>query len=86
MTEKERFEALLKRQPVDRVPFNLFALAYCSVNVGDPKLVWFDPEKSFKAMWRTHEMYGGWHWIFFTPGRFGIREFGGETKMPAGLQ
>ena len=84
MTEKERFEALLNRQPVDRVPFNLFGFVFSAVNAGYPKSVWHsDPEKSFEAMRRAHEMYGGWHWIYFSPGRFGVPEFGGEIKMPS---
>jgi len=83
MTEKERLEALLNRQAIDRVPFMIFALAFSATNVGYPKYFYHtDPEKSFEAMRRTREMYDGWHWMYFSPGRFGVQEFGGEIKMP----
>jgi len=85
LTEKERFEALLHRQPLDRVPFYLWELSFAAVTVGYPKVTTFaDPAKSFEAFRRTHEMYDGWHYIYFTPGAIGVREFGGEAKLPTG--
>ena len=85
MTEKERLEALLSRQPIDRVPLCLYAFAFSTINVGYSTSVWYtEPEKSFEAMRHTHEMYDGWHWMYFSPGRFGTKEFGGEIKMPTG--
>jgi uroporphyrinogen decarboxylase len=83
LTEKERFEALLKRQPVDRVPFFMWALGFASVNTGNPKsFTYTDPEKSFEALRRTHEMFDGWHWTYYTAGALGVREFGGKAKIP----
>lgn len=83
MTEKERLEALLSRQPIDRVPFGMFAFGFSAINVGYPISVWHsEPEKSFEAMRRTHEMYDGWHWMYYSAGRLGVKEFGGEVKMP----
>ncbi len=83
LTEKERFEALLKREPVDRVPFYMWEMSFASVNVGYPKIITFtDPLKSFEALQNTHEMFDGWHYIYFSAGAIGVREFGGEVKMP----
>jgi uroporphyrinogen decarboxylase len=83
MTEKERLWALLNRQPIDRVPFGIFSLGFCAATVGYPLPVFYsEPEKSFEAMQRTHEMYDGWHWMFYPPRRFGVKEFGGEIKLP----
>jgi uroporphyrinogen decarboxylase len=83
LTEKERFEALLKRQPLDRVPFYMWALSFAAVNVGYPRITTFtDPGKSFEALRRTHEMFDGWHYVYYSSGAFGVREFGGDAKMP----
>ena len=83
MTEKERLEALLNRQLVDRAPFNLFARSFAAVNVGYSKVALYDDaEKSFEAQSWTNEMFGGWHYLYFHGGAFGAREFGGEVKMP----
>jgi len=83
MTEKERFEALLNRQPVDRVPFFLWAFSFAAVNSGYPKVVFYaDPEKSFEAVRHTYEMYDGWHWTYYTAGSLGAREFGTKVKLP----
>jgi len=85
LTEKERFEALLHRQPVDRVPFYMWEFSFAAVTVGYPKVTTFtDPPKSFEAFRRTHEMFDGWHYIYYTPGAIGVREFGGEAKLPTG--
>ena len=83
MTEKERLEALLNRQPVDRVPFHPMATAFCALNVGCSKAdMYEDPEKNFWAQAQTYEMYGAWEYVRYLGGAFGVREFGGEVKMP----
>ena len=83
MTGKERLEALLNRQPVDRVAFNPFASSFAAAMTGYSKSAMYDDvEKAFEARSRTHEMFDGWHYIFFHGGAFGAREFGGEVKMP----
>jgi len=83
MTEKERLKALLSRQPVDRVPFNLFGRSFAALNVGySIASVYNDAEKCFEAMSHIHQMFDGWHYMFFHPGAFGTREFGGDVKMP----
>jgi uroporphyrinogen decarboxylase len=83
MTEKERFQALLNRQPVDRVPFFMWALSFAAVNCGYPKIVTYaEPDKSFELLRRTHEMFDGWHWTYYTAGALGVREFGSTAKLP----
>jgi uroporphyrinogen decarboxylase len=83
MTEMERWEALLNRQPVDRVPFALLAMGFSAVNVGYSKVkAYDDPEKSFWAQDWTNEMYGAAPFTWYFGGAFPAREFGGEAKMP----
>jgi uroporphyrinogen decarboxylase len=85
LTERERFEALLNREPVDRVPFYMWELSFAAMTVGYQRVVTFtDPAKSFEAFRRTHEMYDAWDYIYYTPGAIGVREFGGEAKLPTG--
>ena len=83
MTEKERSAAMLKRQPVDRVPFDAMGFAFAAAMVGYSKVDMFDdPDKAFWATSRTQEMFGGFERLFYPSGAFLAREFGGEVKMP----
>jgi len=83
MTEKERWNALLNRQPIDRVPLYLEAFGFSMVNVGYPIVrAYDDPEKSFWGQVWTSEMYGTTPFVYYFGGAPGAREFGGEVKMP----
>jgi uroporphyrinogen decarboxylase len=83
MTESERLEALLNRQPVDRVSLVLPALSFAAAMVGYSKIdVYEDAEKAFWAMSRTQEMFGASNRTFYGGGARGVREFGGEVTMP----
>ncbi len=83
MTEKERLEALLNRQPIDRVPFNPFARSFAAMMTGYSKVDMYDGVvESYEAISRTSEMFDGWHYMYFHGGAFGAREFGGVVKMP----
>ena len=83
MTEKERWEYLFKRQPVDRVPLCLYSMSFAARNTGLPiARMYDDPEISFSAQLRTNEMYDATHYTCYFGGAFGAREFGGEVKMP----
>jgi len=85
MTEKERWEALMNRQPVDRVPLFLFSFGFASRNVGySLSSMYEEPEKSFWAQVWTNEMYGATYFTYYPGGAFPAREFGGEVKMPEG--
>jgi uroporphyrinogen decarboxylase len=83
MTEKERLEALLNRQPVDRVSFDTFTSAFAAAMVGYSKVdIYEDPEKAFWAKLRTQEMFGAWGFIPYSGGAPCAREFGGKVEMP----
>jgi uroporphyrinogen decarboxylase len=83
MTEAERWDALLKRQPVDRVMFQTFATAFAAAMVGYSKVdMYQDPEKAFRAKLRTQEMFGAWELLFYGSPAFPAQEFGGDIVMP----
>lgn len=83
MTEKERLEALLNRQQVDRVAFLLMTFGFAAAMVGYSKVdAYENPEMAFWAKLRTQEMFGGIERLSYSGGAFGAREFGGEVKMP----
>jgi uroporphyrinogen decarboxylase len=83
MTEKERWDALLERQPIDRVPLFLFSQGFSARNVGYPlSSVYEESEKSFWLQVWTNEMFGASQLIMYIGGAFGAREFGGQVKMP----
>ncbi|RLB07107.1 MAG: methyltransferase, partial [Deltaproteobacteria bacterium] len=59
MTNKERIEALLKGQPIDRVPFYPFVLGFCARNVGYPiASIYSDAKRSFEAQLLAMKQYG----------------------------
>jgi uroporphyrinogen decarboxylase len=83
MTEKERLEALLNRQPVDRVIFAPFAIAFAAAMVGYSNIdIYEDPEKCFWARLRTSEMFGAWGFMTYSGGVSCARGFGGDVIMP----
>jgi len=83
MTEKERFEALLLRKPIDRVPFFPYDFAFAPVMLGYSKFIGYtDADKGFDAIVRTHEMFDGCNYAFHPGGAFPARVFGGEVKIP----
>ena len=86
MTSNERIEALLKRQPVDRVPVTSFGgRGFCCRNVGYTIGDGYsDLRKAFSADTWTAEQYS-WDLIPH-PGYsvYGAWEFGGDIKWPSG--
>jgi uroporphyrinogen decarboxylase len=83
MTEKERWAALLNRQPVDRVTLDVMAFAFSAAMTGYSKVdVYKDPEKAFWAELRAQEMFGACERLFYTGGGFPVQEFGGDVQMP----
>ena len=85
MTENERWDALVNRQPIDRVPLFLASLGFSLRNVGQSVMkAYQDPEMSFWGQVWTNEMYGAMHCTRYIGGAFGVREFGGEVRMPKG--
>jgi len=85
MTTRERIDALLKGQPVDRVPFYPFILGFCARNIGYPiASMYSDHKKSFEAQLWTMEQYGFDWGPIYGYASYGTWEFGGEVKMPTG--
>ncbi|MFC1902148.1 uroporphyrinogen decarboxylase family protein [Chloroflexota bacterium] len=85
MTSAERLDALIRGEPLDRVPFLSFILGFCAKNVGYPvAAIYRDPEKSFRAQVWTREQYGYDSEPFYGYASYGGWEFGGEIKFPDG--
>lgn len=85
ITRRERIEALLNGQSVDRVPLYPFILGFCARNVGYPlTIIYSDPQKSFEAQLWTHEQYGFDWGPVYGYASYGTWEFDGKVKMPEG--
>jgi len=85
MSARERWEALMNRQPVDRVSFFPMGNApFCCKNVGFRVLDAFtNPAKYVEAMSKTADQYGFFPFAYATSsGSYGAWEFGGDIRMP----
>ena len=82
----DRIYALLKGEPIDRVPlFPLHLGGFSAVNTGLPLgSMYSDPEKGFWAQIRTQEQYGYEHMPLYGYASYGAWELGGDVKFPAG--
>ncbi len=84
MTQNERIAALLRRHPVDCVPFVHKGYSFCATNTGIAKADIFEfPERSFQAQAWTMEQYDAEVAPFYTFVAYGAWEFGGEIAWPA---
>ena len=86
MTDRERIEALLKREKPDRVPiwpfaYDGFAAVYAKASIAD---AYNNPEVSLAAQRKTCRDFGWVFSPFFHYASFGGWEFGGEIKWPGG--
>jgi len=84
MTDRQRVEALLRREKPDRVPVYPFAMGFATVyaktSIAD---AFNNPEVSLAAQRKTCEDF---NWIFLPVmgyASFGSWEFGGEIKWPS---
>ncbi|MFC1860913.1 uroporphyrinogen decarboxylase family protein [Chloroflexota bacterium] len=84
MTSAERMEALLKGQPVDRVPLIFFSgMGFCARNLGYSLTAMYDdPEKSFHAQILTMENYSFEIEPILGYASYGAWEFGGDVRLP----
>ena len=84
MTEKQRVEALLRREKPDRVPIFPFALGFATVytktSVAD---AFNNPEVSLAAQQKACEDFGWISMPVMGYASFGAWEFGGEMKWPS---
>jgi uroporphyrinogen decarboxylase len=86
MTDRERIEALLKRQKPDRVPiwpfaYDGFAVVYAKASISD---AYNNPEVSLAAQQKACKDFGWVFSPFFSYASFGAWEFGGKIKWPSG--
>ena len=84
MTPKERFVAMCKGKPVERVSFIPFILGFAARNTGISVAdLYSNPKKSFWAQKLTEQQYG----IDGVPATgyadYGAWEFGGTVKLPS---
>ena len=81
MTKDERMIALLKRQPLDRVPVWGLAVGFAGLNVGYTIAdMYSDAQKAFDAVAWTADQYGFQDipWVHSVPGKVG------SFEMPSG--
>lgn len=85
MTDRERVEALLRREKPDRVPNWPIALGFCTLYAGGSIADAYDkPDVSLSAQRKTCQDFG---WIFFPmmiSATSLASEFGGDIKLPSG--
>jgi uroporphyrinogen decarboxylase len=85
MTDRERIEALLRREKPDRVPIWPIALGFCTLYTGGSIADAYNKPEVFLAAQRKASQDFGW--VFFpTMGASAAltTEFGGEFKWPSG--
>ncbi|NTW71804.1 MAG: hypothetical protein HGA49_06130 [Eubacteriaceae bacterium] len=83
MTYQERYNALLNKQPTDRIPFFHRGYGFCAKNTGFSIAdIYEDPEKSYLAQSRTAEQFHSDGTPFYTFVSYGSWEFGGEIHWP----
>jgi uroporphyrinogen decarboxylase len=85
MTWRERWDAMLAGQRVDRVAMHHFIPGFCARNLGYPVAIMYqDPQKSFEAQLLTMEQYGFDGGPDYGYASYGGWEFGGKIKFPQG--
>ena len=84
MSAKERWEALMNRQPVDRVSFfTMGNFNFCYRNVGCTVFdAYTNMQKCFEAQRKTAEQFGYFPVTYASYGCYGAYEFGGDLRMP----
>lgn len=86
MTREERWQALLNRQPMDRIPVYALYMGFATVNAGLPLVDWYNnPQTSYEGQLRTTEKFGVQDLPWMGYGSYGGWEFGGEIKWPSGF-
>jgi len=84
MTRDERMIALMKRQPIDRIPFGYrnftgFSAFNCGYTMAD---MFTDVQKCFDAMTWTAEQYGWQMTPMIVGSALRTLEWGGDIKWP----
>jgi len=85
MTDAERGMAIMMGQPVDRVPFMLFAMGFNAKSVGYSIFdVYDDMQKAIDASFKAAQIYGAMGGIMAGYPAIDPWELGGETQWPKG--
>ena len=85
MTDAERGMAIMMGQPVDRVPFMLFAMGFNAKSVGYSIFdVYDDMQKAIDAGFKAADIYGAMGGIMAGYPAIGPWELGGEMQWPKG--
>jgi len=85
MTKNERWEALLNRKPMDRVPVWGWSLGFATVNTGLSIVDFYnDPQKSYDSQIKSADKFGFQEIPYSGYAHVGGWEFGGEIKWPSG--
>ena len=85
MTDRERVEALLRREKPDRVPIYAWNLGFSLVYTQNPIANFYNnPDVSLAAQRKTSQDLGWLSLPHIGYGGFGGWEFGGEIKWPSG--
>jgi uroporphyrinogen decarboxylase len=83
MTEAERTMALMKGEPLDRIPYAVMGFAFMGINAGYSIFEYYeDMKKSFESQVHTNEQYGSMPMAFAGYPAIGPWELGGEFKWP----
>ena len=83
MSKNERWDALLNRQKLDRIPVYAFAHGFCGKHAGlSLAEVYGAPEKTFNAITEVSDKFGWQDLPIICYAATGAWEFGGEVKMP----
>ncbi len=83
MTSKERWEALVRGEPLDRVPCLQFILGHTAVVCGRPiAKVYDDAAESLACQRNAMELYGHDGLVLHGWANAGAAEFGGEIEFP----
>lgn len=83
MTKYERWEAILSRQPLDRIPVFGFAMGFATVHCGLTVTDAYNkPDKFFNAVTQTADEFGWQDLPQIGYAAMGAWEFGGDIKWP----
>jgi uroporphyrinogen decarboxylase len=85
MTKWERWDALLNREPLDRIPVHGMALGFAAVHAGLSVVdAYTNPRRVIEAISKTTEDFGWQDLPIMVYAAMGAWELGGEVKMPDG--
>ncbi|MDD1776070.1 MAG: hypothetical protein LUP94_01795 [Candidatus Methanomethylicus sp.] len=84
MKPEQRWRAIIRGDPVDRVPVFPWAFGHGAMLLGFPNLgdLYAKPEVAYKAQMLAREIYGWDQPLLFWSPSWGITEYGGKSLFP----